>query len=287
MKFLKSHREMRDRLGTVRRLLDERLGGHEQPRSFGKYLHASELTREEEFCPRMVRLMDVLSVRRRPVYVPPELRATYDDGRDKQDRLTNVWLRDVARGVWRCGACGAESAFGRAPDGGRCSFGDHPIACAWRYREPVAVDRENGIRGGIDLVLDTGEAMLRPVEVKIMTQSQFKTLRAPLWEHRLRTNLYLRLIAASDFLRTVVSSAEATVIYLCRGYGTQQDDGEVSPFKEFAVRRDDGETDELVARAQLVRVSREAGTVPDERVCSTSVCSRARQCPVRKQCFSG
>lgn len=269
---------------SIRELIDLRVGGMEKPRSL-KSLHASDLTKDHDFCPREVALMELLGIKRKDSYIATNLRITFDEGRDKQYRLNNDYLRDVMVGHWKCASCGHTVTWSRAPKS-TCPEG-HP-ASRYEYAEVAWRHKEHGVTGSTDALLSTGSVKLRMIEVKIMAQDQWVDLAAPLAEHRLRTNLYLRLIAESeqDGWAQEVDTDQATVLYWLRGFGRKTSSGSITPFKEFTVTRDDSQTDYLMARAASFSRYRTLGVIPDP-ICPTAKCKRAEGCVVVKECFSG
>ena len=119
------------------------------------------------------------------------------------------------------------------------------------------------------MLVALGEKKLKPIELKTMDKDQFKDLKGPLAEHRLRTNLYLRIMAESSSpWSNTVNHEKATVLYVSKGgwgcadpqlkeWGLKE---EFSPFKEFEISRDDSQTDDLADRARTVKEFR-AGKV--------------------------
>lgn len=292
VKFLKSHADRARQKGIVKTLLEKSVGKMDKPHSVAGYMHASTLTNERAFCPREIRLLDHTGKKLPERYIDPALKTTFDEGWDKQWRLSNDWLRDRARGTWKCRSCGERSKFGPAPSYDSCEFLGHngeayTMRCQWDYQEPLVLDEANGISGGLDLLVDVGQEKLRFVECKIIAQSQFKDLRAPKGEHRTRTNLYLALIKQHEFFSQVVCSETASVLYICRGYGTKQDDGDISPFKEFTVTYDADAAEPYLNNAALVMDTRKEETIPLAKICPSIACKRAGQCPVREECFRG
>jgi len=283
-------KELKSRLSPplrIKELLAKHVGGHEDARSVEE-LHASELTKQDvPFCPREVVLMRLLGVSRQPQYVPHALRATFDAGRDQQARLNNRYLRDYMVGGWRCIKCDETHAWSRYPDEGDtpCVRGPH----LWEYVEPV-FHHPSGFTGSIDGVVQFSPAKLRMVEFKIVkgepsagsSAPNFKEIIAPLAEHRLRTILYLRLIAESPDARTSqIDVSVAHVLYISRGHGAKDESGRISPFKEFLVHRNDEYVSHYVRMANAVKEGMPEG------ICASALCARATKCAVVKQCFSG
>ena len=273
--------------GLVKRLLHARIGGYELDRS-KKTVHASDVTKNDpEFCPRLSRLMDVdPSIKMGSQHIGTAQAVTFADGRDKQARLNNEWLRDLMVGDWKCTSCGATRQFTKAPKGG-CD--NAKVRCNWVYEEVRVKDPVTGISGGLDALIAVGQGKkLRMIECKIVDKDFYKDLKAPFAEHRVRTRLYLRLIANSkQAWAKQIETAHATVLYMMRGFGAKDDEGEITPFKEYMVKRDDAETDVYAAKAQALTLSR---TDPDKGfpcgTCTTMMSPRAQRCPAAKQCFS-
>ena len=146
------------------------------------------------------------------------------------------------------------------------------------------------------MLVALGAAKLTPIELKTMAADQFKTLIAPLAEHKLRTNLYLRIIAESEHpWASMVSTERARILYISKsGYGCA-DDGlkamgikeSFSPFKEFEVLRDDSQTAEPAARAKVVKDFRDGQVGMPRGICPSALTQRAKGCAFKSACFSG
>lgn len=283
MSFLKKISEHAGDL-IIKDMLHHRLGGAEPARS-QQHIHSSDLTKEDpQYCPREVRLRQLLGKKRRDQFLQVATHVTFNEGRDKQARLNNDWLVDVMYGTWKCTNCGWKSEFGLRPvtcDG--CQTFEENLL----YQEPRIVDAVTGVGGGIDALVDVGKKKLRLVECKIMKADAFKDLLAPLSEHRVRTKLYLRLIAGSnqEFAKRI-NTKVGHVLYIMRGHGIKQADGRISPFKEFLVERDDSEIQHYLGMAHALKLSREQDDLFPAGICSTQMCNRAKKCSVSKECFS-
>jgi len=275
---------------NLRFMLHEHLGGFEAPRSLRK-VHASELTRPEGFCPRFYALADTAKVKPKDEWVGAADVATFQLGRMWQDSIVH-WFADMGRAVghWKCLACNQLHEFQKRPM--KCT------SCNSRAFEPVEVRFESAISGascGIDMMVDVGDPLLLPVEIKSMAKEQFKDLHAPLAEHRLRTALYLRLIDESEHAWSgLVQTRRAKVFYVCKGgYVADPELGRwglpdrYSPFKEFEIGRDDAQTDALVARAKVVKDFRAGLIGMPTGICSSAMAKRAKACSLCKLCFSG
>ena len=275
---------------NLRYLLHDHLSGMAPQRGIKK-VHASELTRPEGFCPRFYALADVSRFKPKDAWLGAADVATWQLGRMWQDSIVH-WFADMGRAVghWRCRACNQLHEFQKRPV--RCA------GCASRAFDPVEVRFESAASGascGIDMMVDVGDPLLLPVEIKSMAKDQFKDLLAPLAEHRLRTALYLRLIAESEHpWASLVQHDRAKVLYVCKGGYVA--DAELrrwgladrySPFKEFDVGRDDAQTEEPSRRARVVKDFRSGAVAMPAGICSNALAKRARQCPLAKLCFSG
>ena len=271
----------------IKALLNEHVGGFERARS-KRIIHASDLTKEDlEYCPREHILMKLERVEQKDPYVNTALRVTWDDGVDKQARVNNQYLKDFMVGDWICRSCGKlyEWRKGPPPRHGECRC---PNGSLWEYSEVVFRHKKNKASGSVDALVDIGKAKLRACEVKIMATSMFPP-KLPLAEHTLRTRLYLWLIANSDHPRkNRINTRKASVLYLCRGHGKKDEDGVVSPFREFTVERNDSDIKHLGAKAMaLTKARTNTRKFMPFGVCPTSDCGRAKACRVSKPCFSG
>jgi hypothetical protein len=146
------------------------------------------------------------------------------------------------------------------------------------------------------MLVKLNQPKLRITELKTMDKDEFKALKAPLAEHKWRTNLYLRLVAESPHpWAKQVDTTEATIMYISKGgYGCADDEPEkwglfekFSPFKEFTIKREDKLTDDLVKRAKAVTDFRKGLVGSPCGVCSTAMSKRATKCTMKKACFSG
>jgi hypothetical protein len=133
------------------------------------------------------------------------------------------------------------------------------------------------------------------VEIKTIKGDDFKTLAAPLAEHRLRTALYLRIVSQSDHVMAGhVDDQVATVLYLSKGHGIADPslkamgvNESLSPFKEFQVYRDDAMTDPLVKSAAAYTAWRKGQEGMPAGVCASMTDKRAKTCQVAQYCFGG
>lgn len=265
-------------------VLVENLSKPQLPRSH-KEIHASDITKDF-FCPRMILLLDALNLHKKDEYPDPAMAATWDVGNMTADLVRENWLGDVAIGNWTCLKCGTSYTLSRKPP-----IKELTVNClhVWRYREMQFVSESLGFEGSLDVLLDLGGPKYMVCELKIMAPEHFAKITAPLAEHRLRTNLYMRLVesSGSSFGYDRINTQRAKVLYVSRGYGKKHEaTGIILPFKEFDVERNDDDLKVPLERALEVKTSRKLNILP-ARVCSVSYAPEAKGCPVAQQCFSG
>jgi hypothetical protein len=199
----------------IKDLLHDEMTSIEDARSIAR-VHSSDLTHERGFCPREVVLSKLLTRPRLDKKIDVALRYTFDEGRDKQWRLNNDWLRRYMIGDWQCTQCGWFVPWSRYPVKRACQS-NYFASCSFEYREAV-FKGPNDVSGSIDAVVDVGLPKLRVVECKILSDGQkevFRRLIQPMAEHRIRTRLYLKLIAESDFKhKDEIDTDTAHVIYM-------------------------------------------------------------------------
>jgi hypothetical protein len=279
---------------SIKHLIHQRLAGWEEPR-VTKYIHASDLMKSPEYCPREQAFIDLGLAHKKGMFVGTSLRITFDHGKSLENNLRNNWLRDIAVGRWKCQVCGAKHpTFGKAPTVKckTCGYGH-----MWMYDESRFVSPSSGISGSIDLLVDVGDTKLRLIEVKSMAPDGFKSLIAPLAEHKFRTALYLKLIAESELPESDrINSQEGHILYIVKSFGFKDTtlkeagikDSPYSPIREFCVKRDDELIKTPVAKAKVFhhwRINGREGMPAG--ICSNGLCKRAQSCSAVTPCFSG
>lgn len=259
------------------------VGGHEKPRPHTK-IHASAVTKTD-FCARQVALIDLTKPKIPDEYIPTALQTTFDIGNALGDLFRENWAASWTYGHWECARCDEQRSFCTRPSTHGCKS---PRGHRWEYREVNFVSMQSTISGSIDAICELGAPKLFVTELKIMAPADFDALLAPLAEHRLRTNLYLRLIDESNSpYRDRFNLQQGKVLYISRGYGKKHaEHQEILPWKEYDVERNDAETQQFVDRGIMVKNWRETGVMP-AGVCATSMEKRAQKCSLCKACFSG
>lgn len=293
---LKIIRAISKKAVSVKTLLHKRLPYMEPPRPHDT-LHASDLLKDKDFCPREHALLAMGAAKKKGEFISTALRMTFDHGRDLENRIRDNYLQDLAVGYWKCGVCGTKyPTFGKKPKVkcSCCGWGHQ-----WDYIETRFTSPISGISGGFDILLDVGEPKLKIVELKSMKDDDFKKLAAPLAEHKWRTSLYLRLAAESnDEIAKRVNTSSAHLLYCTKGFGTKEAFGDLhlsgvkdahfSPFKEFIITRDDESSVIQVAKAKALFHWRN-GLTPGLPcgVCANGLTKRAQGCPAVGPCWSG
>jgi hypothetical protein len=289
MKFAKKFKDLAVP-PSVKYHLHKAMAGEQPARSLNR-THASDLTNpDKSWCPREVALLLATGTKPKGQFIGTSMQYTFDMGWAMHEYVNEKWLGDRAIGDWKCERCGHMARFCSRPM--KCPNCSSP---GMRHREINVISKINGVSGGLDLIVNIDEPKYRIVELKTIKSDDFKLLAAPLAEHRLRTNLYMRLTreAEPEWLDQV-NTDEAFVLYMCKGYGNKDarvaewglKDSGFSPFKEFIVKRDDSATEAMLAKGKLLEEFRNGGPVPSG-VCDTALCKRAQKCSMVKPCWSG
>lgn len=284
MEFVKkSLTTAKTRVGIVP-LLDDRLSGPEPRRSY-RVIHVSDLTHEDGFCPRAAILLQKFSRQRKPMYVSTAMRVAFDNGNALHDLVRNKWLRDDVVGQWVCSGCDWTIKFSKRPRF-NCKQCHRDL---WVYHEEEFTDQQTGVVGSIDFFLDLGTGKHVMCEAKSLDKDMFRNLKAPMGEHRVRTQTYLALIARSG--RPEVDRIDLThgrILYISKGFGIKDEQyHKILPFKEFIVERQDSSSGVYLGLAKLVNDYRNHGGPMPHGVCATAYDKRAKYCPVSMECFSG
>lgn len=262
-----------------------------EPERSTRTMHASEVTKEG-FCPRYYALMDTTDTAPPARWVTTSDQVTWRIGRVLQDAVVE-WCAEMGRviGHWACLGCGKVHEFQARPT--KC---DHCRCRAFAPEEVRITSTESGISGGFDMLISLSPTKLRVVEIKTIDKDKFKELVAPLAEHRIRTALYLRLVAECDHpWAKRIDTKSADILYVTKGgFGCQDDElkgwglHEVfSPFKRFTIKHTDADTDELCRQATVVKQFRDGTAGMPEGICHTALDKRAKACAACKACFSG
>lgn len=297
--FFKAHATVQEHATLnigVRELLHKKMAKYEKARDHSR-VHTSDITRKD-FCAREFALCDLTNKKPAGQFIGTSLQATFDLGRSLQDLLNQSWGVDWCVGTWECLHCLKIFKFQKRPE--QCDQCGHRY---FRYKEEVFVHPLYKHSCSIDYLflrpsIGKSVPLLEVVEVKTMVKDGFKVLQAPVAEHRVQTAIYLKTIEDSKDERTkCIKTSAGRVFYICKGFGCAAPDlkengikdAGFSPFKEYIVTRDKV-MDKLVERyyekAAQVELFRANGTLPPG-YCATSLCKKAKYCPVRKECWGG
>lgn len=245
----------------------------------GKRLHASTLTRPG-FCARFAVLAYQTGDNGPDWEIPAALQATFDVGNATQQLLNEKWLRDEMFGNWICYHCEALALACKFP--GPC-----PGCGKSRYKYLELEITTDHLVSHIDAVINLEGNELTLCEHKIMTPTQFKDLKMPLSEHRIRSALYLRLFKhVAKSLQGFKAASKAIVLYTSRGHGAASGRGnQILPWKQFFVDDTDDIVEPILQNAEAVHIGIETGVLPG-RICKSITDDKAQKCPHKKACFA-
>lgn len=265
------------------------LGGAEKGRA-REVLHASDVTKPD-FCPRREALLDLAGSKwGHHAFLSPAQEITYLMGKTTAKLLLEQWAGSASIGNWRCRRCGDQRTMTSKPLNGcgKVQFG-LSADCQWEYEEVVIDSPLSGISGSLDAFFEVGAPKLLVTEIKTVNAEDFQEIVVPLPEHRIRTNLYLKLIAESNWVyKDRINLHEAAVFYVSRGHGKKNVDhgNKIIPFKEYKVTRNDEALFPILQKARQLKVFRDTTTMPSG-ICATAMDHYAKSCSFCKECFSG
>jgi hypothetical protein len=269
---------------TIIDILRKNIGGVVPQRSHAT-LHASDLSKED-FCPRKIALFDLLKMTTPDEVLSTELAVTFDVGNATADLFKEKWAGQEIVGHWQCRRCLGVAWFSRKPPAAECPCGgDHDL----RYMEVQVKHDFTDATGSFDALMDCGGDKLVITELKIISPDQFSPLAAPMAEHRIRTQMYMRMLDQSSTFpwKDYISLDHSKVFYISRGHGKKHPlYNTVLPFKEYTIARDDALVDPYLTKGRPVKAFRDLGLMP-QGVCAHAMCAQAIKCPVRTACFSG
>lgn len=255
-------------------------------------VHASDVTLPGGICARMYALHDVMHSEPPSRSMSASQAATFRLGHMVEEEIIRqLNAAGVALTNWLCASCGVIEEMTTEPP--QCD------TCGCRHFNPTNhryVSLKTGISASVDVHADLGDGKLTLCETKSIDKDEFKKLEAPIAEHRLRTNLYLRTVAESNSpYKSKVHLTHGIVLYQSKGgFGCKDPtvaawgfDDNFSPWKEYVVKRNDLDTDPLLDEPMKVKRFREGDRVVPTRVlCNALHDSRAARCPQRRVCFN-
>lgn len=290
VKFLKKLKEVVGEVPPLSSMLHAHLRTQDMDRPYER-IHASDLTKED-YCPRRTALKIKTNAPRGSRWLSTSENVTFDMGRKLQDSVVH-WFSDMkaAYADWKCDSCGHMHQFVIRP--GAC------FKCNCKSLSPHEIRFKSALSGascGVDMLVRIGSSTkLKPVEIKTMDKDQFKKLQMPLAEHRQRTTLYTRIIAEDNGpVAPFVDPSSAIILYVSKGgYGCAQDwlassptFDKFSPFKEYAIPRNDAEVEDLSDLATRFNEFLKTGQMPCG-VCTTAFDPLAQKCSMKEKCWSG
>lgn len=263
-------------------ILRQNLRGYRKARSH-ETVHASDITKED-FCPRQVALLHLHEKEKKDEFIGTALQATFDIGNAVGDMVPEQWAGDAAIGNWECLRCGDRATFTTKPK----KVCKHGGWCHFKYEEVNFISKQYDVSGGIDVFFDLGGLKKVVTELKIINVADFDKIVAPLAEHRIRTAMYLKLIDDSSHpFKSSINVNEGRVLYVSRGFGKKNTDhaGEILPFKEYVVTRDDAAVQPYLDKAMAVKVFKETGVVP-KGICKSLDDKACKKCAVVSECWA-
>lgn len=290
---------------SLKYILHKEIAGWEEARDHNT-IHASDLTKDVEFCPREFGLLLLTGKKRPDSFISTALRTTFDNGNDSAERVRTDYLLKYVIGDWDCLWCPNVIIFSKKPD--KC---DNCGKDNFRYREIKFISDEYGFEGSVDILLDLpGMDKLLVTEIKTMNKDDFKKLVTPHGEHRARTSLYLALIENSEHpQRHLINQKLAVVLYIMRGFGIQDltlqaaglKDAKYSPYKDFLVKYDAKANYKYLEKSSRLKQFKIAlkkhkitkkqegyNHLPDKLgQCKKIEETRCRECAVSYECFNG
>lgn len=257
-----------------------------QPARDPSVVHASDIT-NTSFCPRAWVLRDQAGDKPKGQWISTALKATFDLGHATAKELIENWGADTVVGHWDCKSCKAQRTFSKRPTTG-CTKTDR--VCNWEYREVDFQSVEYAVSGSLDVLFDLGVPKLALTELKTYAADEFDKMLAPLPEHRIRTQVYMKIVSDSGSpYKDKINLHEARVLYVSRGFGRMnKEHNEILPFREFVVPRDDQDSEVQLAlnKGKQIKLYRENQLMPSG-LCGTPLDKQAKACKYCSECFSG
>lgn len=247
-----------------------------------KKAHSSDLTKAT-YCPRMVALWREAGCPEEHEKVNATLAMTFRMGNLTAQLFCEDLGGESVWGNWVCRHCDDQHDQCYKPKPCSC----HPDA-TWKYEEIVFVHEESSASGSIDCFMDLRTGKLTLIELKIIGPEDFQKLLMPMWEHRIRTQMYLEIIANSNHpAKDLIHLDTAKVFYMCRTHGKKvatRKLARVTPFKEYDVKPDPAAVQKYLDKARQLKIWEDTGEYP-EPLCSSADCDQAKECPYLEKCI--
>jgi len=197
------------------------------------------------------------------------LQKTFDFGNAFHSVVQNNWFGKFGwlHGDWKCTNCGSVYKNQLKPDHvcNKCGHDD-----TYQYVELSLEDKENFLTGHPDGILIVG-GFEYVMELKSSNSKMFNyittVLRRPLDAHIQQINMYMFMLGKK----------RGVVIYFDKDNGF---------WTQYHVLLNQDVVDVQLKKISDTKTHIARKTIPDDRLCSSYSCDRAKSCPVRKQCFN-
>lgn len=278
----------------------------ERPARPHNVVHASDLDPVRHWCPREPARLTLHNKKRPAGFLSTAQRMTFGMGYKGADLLMQCIPPEKVWGHWKCRACKHTMDFRYTPDKCEKCGGDRG---ALKYKEVFLRDPASGVVGSVDCFVDIlGNGTKTPIEIKTEGNEGFKARSSATFDHEWRTMLYLWLIEQTPWAKgRGMNHQQGRVIYFTKeGYADEPkikewklQDWAKSAIKEYWVHRNDDMIENALNRAIEYRAWRNSFDIGAEasvltkvlpaRVekCTSIACTRAADCPVRKECWKG
>lgn len=192
-----------------------------------------------------------------------KLQRTFDIGSAVHWWLQNKWFGPWGTlvGIWKCSSC-AKTFKGVMPM--KCCTDQRDFV----YEEFSLEDKNYGITGHIDGVLATPD--LKALEIKTCNSMQYQMITSKrkdaMEAHKDQLQLYMYLTGIKSGI----------VLYF---------EKDQSMIFDFRYEYDQPRVDRILNTLQNTREAMRTGVLPPRELCPSKDCARAKQCPVRAECF--
>lgn len=261
--------------GSLKRLMEQRLGDYEPVKPLGAddWIRVSAFA---EICPRQEVICTTKSIVREKD-ISPDLELIFAHGHSLHWGLQNKILPRLGCliGVWMCESCGTsfgsyqpgvpvEQTMVRQPDA--CSCGHKEFI----YKEVTLVNERFRISGHPDGVLVLpGQSSPGLFEAKsVGARNAWQIKSAPMLGHVVQVQLYMWMLGLKW----------AKILYWDKaGNG-------LDCITEHHVEYSDDMVATAHSEIEKMRAGLRTGSLP-ERICATETCTKAKECPVIRECF--
>lgn len=216
-----------------------------------------------KICERQEVLRSILMVEMNEE-IDPTLQMTFDIGHGFHHIVQNKWLDHLLHGDWLCLGCAKRHIKSKKPETCQCG------SKSFQYIELEYDSDELFLTGHPDgvLVLPSGHKIL--LELKTTNSQYFQYIVSsgrPLAAHVDQVMIYLRFTGLKD----------------CAIFYFSKDDSKIKMFK---IKYDESRFLALIGKIKVIKGGIKNKSVPSRNVCDSISCSRAKSCPVKKECFS-